>query len=191
MIDWQNWKTKTTEFLEKEDYSLLTVILSLILGILVGIGILSFLNVTLGIMEFIRSSFLIILIGIGVSLGIPSAREFATRTRDEDITSEEFISLEHVILDSIMYLFSGIFVFGAFYIDTLTIYFPVLLDIKWETDWFHVSFPYLTRTLINIVQFILLYYLSRHIKRYLTGIINNRFNLQDYDYFDKKFFGME
>ena len=45
-----------------------------------------------------------------------------------------------------------------------TILFAILLDIQIDIDWLHVNFVYLIRTLFNIVQFAVMFYIYRKIK---------------------------
>lgn len=92
---------------------------------------------------------------------------------------EAFVSFVEAVCVIFLSIICTTFVFGKFAIDLMTINFPVLLDIKWETDWFNISFPYLMRTVINILQFIVMYCLSRKIKRSFVDYFNREEQIID------------
>lgn len=71
--------------------------------------------------------------------------------------------------------------------DTFEISFPVLADIDIDLDWLHVSLPQLSRAFFAFIQFIILYYAMRMIKRSIRKRINKRIARLDNDFFDKRF----
>ena len=96
---------------------------------------------------------------------------------DDKLNSQ--LNLTGQIMFLVLFIINSSLIFGKFAVDLFAINFPVLLDIKWETDWLHVSLPYLMRTIINIVQFIVMLYLSKRIKRMIRNFFNREEQIID------------
>ncbi|MFX0185803.1 MAG: hypothetical protein ACFE95_22185 [Candidatus Hodarchaeota archaeon] len=74
---------------------------------------------------------------------------------------------------------------GVIIFDNLAITFPILLDIRIDIDWLHVSLPYIFRTLFNLIQFIVLYYFMKKVKNRIRQRVKEEVKFKTYVWFGK------
>lgn len=148
------------------------------LSVLATVGLFSivtalFLGIALGV--FLLIAQVAILLGTDNSL-VQDLIDALTRWSDRENSEGELVAdpdpdlatdLVTIILDTFLILGALSLVTGKFFFNFMALSFPVLTDIKIETDWLHINFLYLVRTLLNFVQFAILFYLTRRFRRYL------------------------
>jgi len=168
------------------------------IGLLIGLIWWGVLNSILGITEFIitlpMGILAIILLFLVKLLGIEDEaykfwEAFASQVGDVGESTDVFMlfaGLPNIVayfIELINALTKALTRLGGAIFENFTIMFPVLLDIKIDINWLHVSLPYLFRTVFNIVQFIVLFYCMRKIKRRVKERIRNEIKIKSYVWF--------
>lgn len=163
------------------------------IGLLIGFLLMGFLNSLFGIITICTALLLGVLAIVGLFflniLGLEdSAIRFLSKIEEwnESESSFEFlpftVNTAASIIEFITELTRSLTYLGRAIFGQLTVVFPVLLDIKIDVDWLHVSLPYISRTFFNIVQFAIIYYIYRKTKRRLRRKIKDKFSKKETDW---------
>lgn len=89
------------------------------------------------------------------------------------------------IMKSLIGMFSEM---GTGFYEIFSINFPMLLDIDLDLEWIHISVSYISRAVIAFLQFVLLFYIMRRLRRLIRNKVKKRIAFLDNDYFDKQYF---
>lgn len=123
--------------------------------------------------------------GLPIITDVKESDEEAIKTANRDIESQKAI---RKFLGYVLFYSTVMYAVGEFLIGIFSVSFPVLLDIKWQTDWININFMYIIRTFLNIVQFLILFYITRRIRKRLKKKVLDAINYKGYDHYDTKFF---
>lgn len=182
---------------------------SFIKGLLLGIILISVFNITqaitAGIMEIFKQIALVIGIWIAVQLGIDQEYKWMRDPPEEladryDNASEEdkdkarqmmFLGGVDIIGAFIFGILAWVCFMGAYIWDFFAVGFPIMTEIRIETDFGSVNLFYWLKTLTTVAQFILMLIITRKIKRKIKRKINDKYRLKERfseDGFDRAFF---